>query len=335
MNKKIQLETPSLFGDYKYPEVKAIMEKQQDIVWYAQEIKVENDIHDFLTKMTDDEFKLVNVTLSLFVEIEQTVGKIWAKVEEWFPHSEIEGACSAIAAMEKSVHAFFYQKMNDVLNIAPEDTEKAQKTVKELKKKLKLLNDILENADNNKPLTLATVAFIEQVLLFSNFAMLKSFQANGNNLAPNTISGVDYVVNDEVLHGELAAYLFNTYNEEMKALNVSYDMKELERQIVEVARVIIEHEDAVIDYLFETDDKYISGINRVQLKQFIRSRINYVAATMKIQLKYDITDTTIADWFYKGANAIKIHDFFVKGTNSYTRTWSEEGFSRMEFLDAE
>jgi ribonucleotide reductase beta subunit family protein with ferritin-like domain len=322
-----------MFGLYLYPEAKGIMERQQDIGWLSQEIKVEKDIQDYRVNMDAGELTLVQTTLQLFVEIEQNVGEIWAKVEKWFPHSEIEGCCSAISAMEKSVHAFFYQKMSDELNINPEDTLRAQQTVEELKEKLSFLNNILLNADDNKPLTLSTVALIEQVLLFSNFAMLKSFQANGNNLIPNTISGVDYVVNDEVLHGEFAAYLFNTYIDEMTDFDSNYDVKELQASIRAVVTEIIKHEDAVIDYLFKTKDKYINGINSVQLKQFIRHRANYVLNSIGMSNMYEITDNNIATWFYKGANAIKMHDFFVKGTNSYSRTWSEDSFTRLGVLN--
>lgn len=316
-----------MFGLYLYPTAKEIMEKQQDISWFAQEIKVEKDIQDYKVNMDAPSYDLVLITLQLFVEIEQNVGDIWTKIESWFPHSEIEGACSVIASMEKSVHAFFYQKMSDVLNINPEATMKSRSTIVALRDKLEFLNTTLKNASNNKPLTLATVAMIEQVLLFSNFAMLKSFQANGNNLIPNTVSGVDYVINDEVLHGEFAAYLFNTYAAEQD------DMNQRDTNIFDdihiVAEEIIKHEDAVIDHLFETDDIYINGVNSNQLKSFIRHRVNYVFNSIGMEDKYQYLDETIAKWFYKGANAIKMHDFFVKGTNSYSRTWSEDSFTRL------
>jgi hypothetical protein len=123
----------------------------------------------------------VTVTLQLFVEIEQKVGEVWEQIAHWYPHSEIEGACAEIARMEKSVHAFFYQKMSDVLNIDPEETAKNQETITVLKSKLEFLTKITSNLADDKPLALATVALIEQVLLFSNFAMLKSFQSNGHN----------------------------------------------------------------------------------------------------------------------------------------------------------
>ncbi len=47
--------------------------------------------------------------------------------------------------MEKSVHAFFYQKMSDELNIDPEETAKNQQVIKVLKEKLEFLQLITSN----------------------------------------------------------------------------------------------------------------------------------------------------------------------------------------------
>ena len=196
----LPIETPNpLFGLYLYPEANTIRERQQDITWTAQEIPVDKDTHDYRHEMSTHQLNLATVTLQLFVEIEQTVGEVWQHIAEWYPHSEIDGCCTEIARMEKSVHAFFYQKMSDVLNIDPEETAEAQQTIAVLKSKLEFLQQITSNLSANKPLSLATVAMIEQVLLFSNFAMLKSFQSNGHNLIKNTITGVDFVVQDKRL----------------------------------------------------------------------------------------------------------------------------------------
>ena len=196
----LPIETPNpLFGLYLYPTANELREQQQDISWFAQEIKVENDISDYRTKMSPEAYNLTTITLQLFVEIEQKVGEVWQIIASWFPHSEIEGACTQIAAMEKSVHAFFYQKMSDTLNINPEDTARNQQTIDVLRNKLSFLQHITSNLSADKPLSLATVAMIEQVLLFSNFAMLKSFKAHGHTLIQNTLTGVDYVVNDKYI----------------------------------------------------------------------------------------------------------------------------------------
>lgn len=330
---KLPIETENpLFGLYLYPAAKEIMEQQQDIAWTAQEIPVDKDIHQYRHTLNATQLNLVTVTLQLFVEIEQKVGEVWEKIASWYPHSEIDGCCIEIARMEKSVHAFFYQKMSDVLNIEPEEIANNQETIKVLKSKLAFLTRITSNLDANKPLSLATVAAIEQVLLFSNFAMLKSFQSNGNNLIKNTVTGVDFVTSDETIHGNFAAYLFKTvlYEDDNgpRAINTT----KLDSSINELFTEIIAHEDEVIDYIF-TGDEPINDITGAQLKVFIRSRANEALVLLGQQPLYEeVTVNPIAEWFYQGTKSIKIHDFFAGGTNQYRRSWKLDSFSILPFL---
>jgi len=319
-----QIETPNeLFGKYLYPEAKVIMEAQQNVVWTAQEIDIAKDVMDYKVNMDQYQFNLASTTLEAFVQIEQHVGTIWATIASWFPHSEIEGACSFISAMETSVHAFFYQKMNDVMNIAPEDTLRKQQETKAIREKLAMIDSIMANMDKNKPLTLATVLLVEQVLLFGNFAMLKTFQANGYNLITNTITGLDFVIGDEDLHGEFAAYLFNTYVNEL-----GKSSEEFKYDIITVAKQIAEHEFAVVDLIYK-DSSSINHTTAYQFKEFIKHRINRSFGKIGLEPLYEVTDTSIQEWFYRSNDSMKIHDFFVSGTSSYTRDWSESKLSRV------
>lgn len=319
----------SLFGLYLYPEANAIRIRQQDITWTAEEIAVAKDIPDYKVNMTPAQFNLVSTTLQTFVEIEQKVGDVWEQIASWYPHSEIEGACIEIARMEKAVHAFFYQKMSDVLNIDPEDTAKKQQDVKQLKEKLEFLTKVTRNLSDNKPLSLATVALIEQVLLFSNFAMLKSFQANGHNLIPNTITGVEFVTNDETIHGEFAAYLFNTVLAE--DVTDIYNKDQLKSDILAIVNEVVRHESEMIDYSYN-GATVINDITPTQLKHFIMSRANTVMEMLGYSPIYTIEDNPIAGWFYKEAKGIQMHDFFASNTSQYRRSWDLEGFSRLPFI---
>ena len=331
MSLPIETENP-LFGLYLYPAAKEIMEKQQDVSWTEMEIPVEKDIHTYRHTLTPEQLNLVTVTLQLFVETEQKVGDVWEQIASWFPHSEIDGMCTEIARMEKCVHAFFYQKMSDVLNIDPEDTARDQENIQVLKSKLQFLGDITSNASANKPLTLATVTLIEQVLLFSNFAMLKSFQSNGHNLIKNTITGVDFVVQDETLHGSAAAYLFQTMIDEDGRDGHNIDMVALEYDIRHLLDLVIAHEDSIIDYTFSAHAA-INDITPGQLKTFIRSRANEALQILGMD-PYCVLDreNPIAVWFYKDADSIKMHDFFVSGTSQYRRSWKFDSFSVLPFL---
>lgn len=323
----LPIETPNpLFGKYLYPEAKEIMEKQQDVTWAAQEIPVEGDKPDYLVNMSPAQLNLAVTTLQSFVEVEQQVGDVWETFAKWFPHSEIQGACIEIARMEKSVHAFFYQKMSDVLNIDPEEIAEQQQAVKSIKNKLLLLKDITSNLEVNKPLSLFTVSAIEQSLLFGNFAMLKSFKANGNNLIKKTLTGVDYVVQDEQVHGVFASFLHNTYVKETHQVGLPFDTELHKLNCIKVIESIVYHEDAVIDYVFK-DDLKINDISPDELKWFIRSRANQVLIDNGFEPHYLVLTNPIADWFYQGIKSIKVHDFFSANTTQYRRNWKFDNFS--------
>ena len=219
----IETKNP-LFGLYLYPEAKEMMEEQQDKSWTAQEIPVDKDRHMYRHVLSSSQLHLTTTTLQIFVEIEQKVGEVWDKIGSWFPHSEIEGCSAEIARMEKSVHAFFYQKMSDVLNIDPKETANIQQEVQALKCKLEFLTSITSNLDANKALSLATLAIIEQVLLFSNFAMLKSFQ---DAVIDYTFSG-SISIND-VSPDQLKVFIRSRANEVLGLLGLRSDYyKDLE-----------------------------------------------------------------------------------------------------------
>ena len=338
----LPLETPSLFGEYLYGLPKQIMEEQQDKGWFSQEIDVAKDKHDYKTRLSIDQFELINTTLLSFVEIEQDVGKIWTIIASWFPHETINGACKQIAAMEESVHAFFYQKMNDELNILPEDVEHSKKTITTLANKLQMLSTVMKQAETAKTveersLVLFTLSMVEQVLLFSNFAMLKSFKANGNSYILNTLTGVDFVVQDEQMHGILASYLFNTYLDEYKidtGINLRLDI-EYNKKLEHIVNEIIEHEDAISNHVFR-NTQTINDITAKELQLFIRDRADFVRSELKFKPIYNIKpkENTIAKWFYQGTKSLKLHDFFVAGTAQYRRNWSFDKLSVLPHIGA-
>lgn len=333
MSRLLPIETKNpYFGLYLYPVAKEIMEEQQDKGWTAQEVPVENDISDYRQRLSIRQYNAVSVTLQSFVEIEQKVGEVWETIASWFPHSEIDGCATEISRMEKSVHAFFYQKMSDVLNIPPEDIAKNQQEIAVIKSKLEFLSRITSNLAADKPLTLATVAFIEQVLLFSNFGLLKSFKSNGNNYIGNTITGVDFVVRDETIHGEFATYLHNIYLAEYDKYIGPYDRVTHYFKIRDVMLEVVRHEDDIIDYIYGEDGEPINGISAEDLKQFIRSRANEVLIALGFEPYYEIGHNPIPSWFYKGNRSIKVHDFFAGNSSQYRRSWKFDSFSILPFI---
>ena len=131
----------------------------------------------------------------------------------------------------------------------------------------------------------------------------------------------------EQLHGDFAAYLHNTYLSEL-----GYTPLDHEANCYKIINEIINHEDAVIDYVYG-DIPSINDITPDQLKTFIRSRANTLLASMNIPEMYTITQPNpIAVWFYQGIKSIKIHDFFAASTTQYRKNWKTDNFSRLPYI---
>ena len=94
----------------------------------------------------------------------------------------------------------------------------------------------------------------------------------------------------------------------------------------EVIQTIVQHEDAIIDYVYSTE-RSINDITADELKLFIRSRANLVLTDMGFEELYNIDKNPISDWFYQGIKSIKVHDFFSANTTQYKRNWKFDNFS--------
>lgn len=320
-----RLDIPNIYyGKWNFPIAKKIMEAQQDRTWTAQEIAVEDDVNDYRHNMTQEQRTLVETILQSFMEIEQHVGDIWFDIAKWWEQPDIEMACLEIGRMEKCVHAPFYQAMSDVLLIEPETIYNNKRKIKPIKEKLEFIGKIFNDNKDNKLVTLASLALTEQVLLFGNFAVLKSFKANGINLIPNTVSGVTMVTFDEGLHGELAKYLFgelikeSSKKEKLEAFDI----------IDTIGDGVMLHEFEMIDLLFN-ENETINGIDKYDLKDFIQERTVMVLSDLGIIEEVDekeLVESDVASWFYDDVNGIRSFDFFAATGNQYTREWSKTKF---------
>jgi len=194
----IRLDKPNtLFGKWNFPVAIEIMREQQDSTWTAHEIAVDKDVNDYKNNMSVAQRNLIEVILQEFMEIEQSVGDIWFEIAGWWEQPDIEMCALEIGRMEKCVHALFYQSMSDELLIEPETIAYNQENIREIAQKLQYISKLFSTKNRNKLVTLGALALTEQVLLFGNFAVLKSFRNNGINLIPHTISGVQFVISDK------------------------------------------------------------------------------------------------------------------------------------------
>tara|TARA_S200002703_G_scaffold5664_2_gene6438 strand:- start:8506 stop:9471 length:966 start_codon:yes stop_codon:yes gene_type:complete len=306
-----------------YPQAITYCEDAEKILWFANEIEMEKDIHDLKTNLTPQELHGVTTVLKLFTLYELHVGnEYWLDyVRKVFPRPEIQRMCSVFGMLELNVHAPFYDKLNEVMGLKTDEFYSSYTEDKVLKERMDWVEEQFKEKD---PLYITAVGSItEGAILYSNFAFLKHFQAEGKNKLMNMTAGINFSVRDENLHSEAGAWLHKTIKKEMDITETEYDKVIV--KIKDTCSQVYEHECRIIDMIFEKGD--IKGITAKQMKNFIMSRLNICLSQLDIKPMYNVEYDPISNWFYKNINSGSLHDFFAKQGNNYSRDWVEGKFA--------
>lgn len=304
----------------EYPEAVAFTEMQQGVFWPYKEIKVEKDVQNILTDLTESEKHGVITTLKLFTQYELIIGdEYWNRVGKMFVKpADIHRMTSTFSFFELGIHAPFYSLINEALGLANDEfyTEYTRDPV--LSERIEMLHYFAQ--DDDPAAFLAMLAFAEGVVLYSSFAFLKHFQSQGKNKILNIVRGINFSSRDEAIHSDASAWLYRTYLEEQ-----GIDPETLLINVHKMCNLVREHEYAIVDKIFEKGK--IEGITDVQMKHFIDSRVNLVLRNLGYDNLYEVKYNPIADWFYDGINGYSFNDFFSGTGNQYSRDWDEGDFS--------
>jgi len=317
------IQTPTKSYITKYQTPIDFRDKQLRVFWTSDEIKVEKDVHDILTNMSEAERHGIFTTLKLFTHYEMCAGEeYWTgRFMKMFPRHEFTSMASVFGMMELAVHAPFYNKINTLLNAHDDKfyTDYVQQPT--LKSRMEFINDIIFS--DNDLLSIAGFSLVEGVILYSNFAFLKHFQSRGKNKLLNVVRGINFSVRDENIHSLAGAWCYNTLKDELK-LDFR-EIEKIEKKLISLVTTIYDHECAIIDMLFEKGD--MDGINATQLKLFVVSRINLCLAHLGMSPWVEYPGlNSISDWFYAGINNYQMNDFFSGAGREYVRDWNEQGF---------
>ena len=323
MMSNAQILKPKSTYTYDYPQALAYTEKQQSIFWTADEIEMEKDIHDLKTNLTEAELHGVTTVLKLFTLYELHVGnEYWLDyVRKTFPRPEIQRMASLFGMFELNVHAPFYDKLNEVMGLKTDEFYSSYTKDKTLADRMAW--DERQFKVDDPLLITAMGSITEGAILYSNFAFLKHFQAEGKNKLMNMTAGINFSVRDENLHSEAGAWL---YKQLLKEEQPDADrMGKVLTKIKRTCRQIYEHESRIIDMIFEKGN--IKGITDIQMKNFIQSRLNLCLEQLNIPTMFSVEYDPISSWFYKNINSGSLHDFFAKQGNNYSRDWTESKFT--------
>ena len=333
MKYPIQILTPKDTYTVDYPQAVISAQEQTHIVWFAEELGVENDESDIRTKCTEGERHGITTVLKLFTQYELMLGgeEFWgSKVSKTFPRPEIQRMASTFSFIELGVHAPFYSLINETLNIATDEFYSSWKDDPVLADRINFISGFSENDD---PLiATAAFAFMEGAVLFSNFAYLKSFNVGGFNMIPHITAGIDASSKDENFHSMASAWLHNQTMEEVRQAGVlnEYQIRKIRNTIRDIAYQVYEHESRITEMIFEKGG--IRTITKEDMLHFIRNRIDIVLGYLNMKPLFKDSPGVVSEWFYNQLSMYKYSDFFAAQQIQYTRNWKKHKLTFKGYL---
>jgi ribonucleoside-diphosphate reductase beta chain len=307
------------YKPFEYQTAFEFYKDQHRAHWLADEVPLSSDLNDWKLKLSESEKSLIGNILKSFAQTETYVNDYWAtKVAVWFPKHEIKAMACAFADFE-SIHAEAYARLNEELGL---DDFQAFMEDEEAKAKIDRLVELPGNTLREKALSLAIFsAFTEGVNLFSSFAVLMSFQLR--NLMKGTGQIVEWSVRDESLHSKAGCWLFRTLIQE----NPELDNPMMTIDIYEACEISVGLEFDFIDKAFEMGE--IEGLNKDQLKNFIKERANQKLIELGYNPLYNDIDPNLLkqmEWFGHLTSGKTHQDFFAGRVTDYSKStadWSD------------
>jgi len=307
------------YKPFEYQDAFNFYKDQHRAHWLADEVPLASDLNDWKLKLSEPEKNLIGNILKSFAQTEVHVNDYWStKVSVWFPKPEVQAMARVFADFE-SIHAEAYARLNEELGLGDFAAFMEDETSKN---KIERLIEVPGTTIEEKALSLAIFsAFTEGVNLFSSFAVLMSFQLR--NLMKGTGQIVEWSVRDESLHSKAGCWLFRKLLEEQPELNTPT----LRTKIVEACELSVKLEFDFIEKAFEMGD--IDGLNKEQLKAFIKARANEKLVELGYQAIYNDIDPNLLkqmEWFGHLTSGKTHQDFFAGRVTSYAKStadWSD------------
>lgn len=329
---RIQTETES-YARY-YPKIVELANKQlEEQLWFSSEMKVELERIQLKYELEPEQLHAVQFILNLFVKYELTVGDMWAKISRIFPRPEVKLACSVAEMVERAVHAEFYNQINIQLGLDQDEHYLAFLNNPHTSQRASWIGKLL-NSEEDELLGVIIFSMTETALLFSSFAILKSFQSNGYNKIPIIVRGTNQSALDEDLHGIISAEIINTHFAELGI--PLFEDKKRYREIVKAVHNAYELEESIIDTAIPGDS--LNGVPKQHFKEFVKYRLNIWLERIGLPHEFHIGECEIIDWFGKNTYSYKKIDFFTPGQGSeYQMRWDETALGNgfKEFMKEE
>lgn len=305
------------FKPFEYPEVTGYKDAINHSYWLVSEWNFVGDIHDFRANMTLPQQNVIKNALLAIAQIEVSVKRFWGKLGDRLPKAEIEQVGATFAESEVR-HADAYSHLLQVLDLNRDfaallEVPAIKARVAYLNKSLKL-STTAHDCQFTHVLALFSL-FVENVSLFSQFAIIKSF-----NKHLNVLKDIDNVVQatqkEELIHALFGVHLVNLIRKE----NPSWWDTTVEMALQCSALEAFEAESQIIDWIFEAGD--LSFLTAATVKEFVKNRINESLAMIDVGPVFPTVEMALLEplrWFDEEMHADISTDFFHKRPVTYSK----------------
>lgn len=304
------------FKPFEYPDVIAYKEAINHSYWLVSEWNFISDIHDFNVKLNKSEKNAVKNTLLAISQIEVSVKKFWTKLGDRFPKPEFEQVGVTFGESEVR-HADAYSHLLQVLSLNDDFELLLQNPVIQgrVDYLTKYLKGASESCDENYTLVLTLFSiFIENVSLFSQFAIIKSF-----NKYMNVLKDIDNVVQatqkEEVVHAMFGVCLIKHIQKEKP----DWFNEEFFKKVNRASEKAYIAECGIIDWIFEEGE--LSFLSKDVLKEFIKQRFNDSIEMIGGEKAFEVDENKLESlrWFNDEIHAEVNVDFFHKKPVTYSK----------------
>lgn len=301
---------------HEYPEVLGYREAIKHSRWDVEEFNFTSDAFEFKHKLTSNEKLVVKRTLLAISQIEVSVKSFWGKLGEHLPKPEFSSVGVTFAENEVT-HQEAYSKLLEVLGFNDEFDQILQEPVigGRVDYLTKYLRNSGENAKQVYTLNLAMFSmFIENISLFSQFAIIKSFTEK-KNLLKEVDTVIEATMKEELIHAQLGMYIINLIKKEYP----EWFDKAFYEKIYKAAHKAYAAEEKILEWIFEEGE--IESVSLDSLKEFIKSRFNDSITTIGGKKQFEINEEKLESlhWMTEATYGYVRNDFFnTQGTN-YTK----------------
>lgn len=304
------------FKPFEYPDIEEYKKSINHSYWLVSEWNFLSDIHDFNVKLNDVEKNAIKNAMLAISQIEISVKRFWTKLGDRFPKAEFEQVGVTFGESEIR-HADAYSHLLQVLGLNNEFDQLLQNPVIQgrVDYLTKYLRGASENSNENFTLTLTLFSiFIENVSLFSQFLVIKSF-----NKHMNCLKDIDNVVQatqkEELLHALFGAHVIKIIQKEFP----DWFNNDFYEKLYRACKKAYQAECNIIDWIFEKGD--LPFLTRDVVKEFVKNRFNESLEMIGGEKFFDVDAELLKQvkWFNDEIHAEVNTDFFHKKPVSYSK----------------